>query len=87
MAEFTQLNTDLNGAGRFSFNVTTPFNQLVQPSVAGGTTVVVVGAAQTFFFRGFFPSSGQFEFWSGPSRNTPPPSGHALIDTTITGIV
>lgn len=88
MAEFTVLNTDLNPAGTFGFNWQARFNQVVQPTVGGGTTVVVQGGtSQTFFFRGFFPGSGQFEFWSGSSRNTPPPSGHSLVDVTVTGVV
>ncbi len=53
------------------------------------TTIVIGGggSAFTYFFRGFYPTSGQYETWSGPSRNAAPPSGHVLIDITITGII
>ena len=56
----------------------------IAPSGGGGTIInIITTQSTTFFFRGFYPSSGQYEFWSGPSRNTPPTSGHTLNDITI----
>lgn len=88
MAEFTQLNTNLNSSPPLVIVSPVPWVQFPPPApAAAATTTTVVGTSQTFLFRGFFPSSGQYETWSGPSRNTPPPSGHSLIDITITGII
>lgn len=56
----------------------------------GAPNVTVIGAgaaAVTYFFRGFYPVTGQFQTWSGTSRNTAPPSGNPLVDITITGIL
>lgn len=85
MAEFTALPTKLSSTGPFSF-VDGPNYMPFPPAVGGTTTVIVQGASgTTFLFRGFFPVTSQFEYWSGPSVNTAPPSGQALVDITIIG--
>lgn len=72
---------------------TTTMNPRVALSASGfrygAVPAIVVGGATapsvTYFFRGFYPTTGQFETWSGSSRNTPPPSGNSLVDITVTG--
>jgi len=49
----------------------------------GGSTIVVTIQQALFVLRGFYPTSGQYEVWSGTSRNTPNPSGHPLTDITV----
>lgn len=53
-------------------------------------TTVVSGSGggslnSTFIFRGFYAAGNLYETWQGTSRNTPPPSGHSLIDITVVG--
>jgi hypothetical protein len=58
--------------------------QLVQlPPQVVNTIVQVTTQTATFVLRGFYAGSGQYEFWSGTSRNTPNPSGHPLTDITV----
>jgi hypothetical protein len=55
----------------------------IAPFGGGSATVIVNVQQATFVLRGFYPTSGQYEVWSGTSRNTPPPSGHTLNDITV----
>lgn len=85
MAEFTTIPDKLTSQ-------LSPYTQVgqvqgwispVAPSGGGNTTVIVTVQQATFVLRGFYPTSGQYEIWSGTSRNTPPPSGHTLNDITV----
>lgn len=51
----------------------------------GGGTIIVVQPTTTFIFRGWDPLLSKYEFWTGSSRNTPNPSGHALQGPTVIG--
>lgn len=84
MAEFTALPNQLLS----QLNPYTQVGQVqgwISPVAPSGNITVVNNTIQqaTFVLRGFYPTSGQYEVWSGTSRNTPPPSGHVLNDITV----
>jgi hypothetical protein len=86
MAEFVAIPDPLTSQlGLYSLTgQVTGWISPVAPSGGGGTTIVnQIVQSTTFFLRGFYPTSGQYEFWSGPSRNTPNPSGHSLTNITV----
>ncbi len=41
----------------------------------------------TYRFRGYYVAGSVFEVWTGPDKNTPPPSAHSLIDVVIEGVL
>lgn len=41
--------------------------------------------AVTYVMSGFFLATQTRETWSGPSINTPPPTGHTLVDIVVMG--
>ena len=84
MAEFVTIPNQLTSqAGLYAqVGQVTGWQSPVPPP--GSVTVVNTVIQQaTFVLRGFYPTSGQYEIWSGASRNTPPPSGHVLNDITV----
>lgn len=37
--------------------------------------------------RGYYVSGATFEVWTGPTKNTPPPTGHTLVDVVVEGVL
>lgn len=84
--EFSTLPTNLNNTGVLASNWTAPLTSFPPVSTSTVvTTTTVISTVTTYLFRGYFSSSGQFEYWSGASRSTPPPTGHVLLDVTVIG--
>lgn len=72
------LNTNILQLTSNEFNIT-PAGE------AGGTVEVPVEVerAITYHKRGFYPVSGQFEYWQTSDPEGSNPSGNPLIDVTI----
>ena len=89
MAEFTDIGSGSfgfsNTFGPLSITLTNPPGAILFPtgSITNVTNVTVQNV--TFILRGWYPTTGQYEVWTGLSRNTPPPSGHTLSDVTVIG--
>lgn len=48
------------------------------------TTITTTTQAQyQFKKRGFYPTTGQFEYWVSTDEFSNPPSGNTLIDVTV----
>jgi len=37
--------------------------------------------------RGYYVAGATFEVWTGSTKNTPPPTGHTLIDVVVEGVL
>jgi hypothetical protein len=37
--------------------------------------------------RGYYVAGATFEVWTGSTKNTPPPTGHTLVDVVVEGVL
>lgn len=75
----------IKGINRISDYVHAAMSTKGTTSGGGGGTVIVVNPTTTFIFRGYYLAGATYEFWTGTSRNTPPTSGHTLLNVTVVG--
>ena len=52
---------------------------------SGGS--VVVTNPITYIIRGFYPATGQYEYWQATYVDAPNPTGHAVVSKTVVGVI